>query len=579
MSRRKHERGSSCCSEQDGASDCEQQGLLTPTPQDTEASTPVASDDEVNPCPWTKGELWLAWSSIGLLSFAMALSNQTLTVYTNYATSSFNRQSLISTIQVVGGILNVVTRPVIAKIADVVGRFEGFVLSFFLLTASFVVMAVSPNIETYFVSQILFTIGGLGVQFMIQVFAADTTGLVYRALFVVLPNMAYLFVPWFAGPLTTAVLENSSWRWGLAMWAIIIPLFSIPLLTTLLYKKIQIKRTLQTDTYTQLQPKRFLDQMDARGVFILATGLSFVFISIPLASDDNVGWTRPHIILLLVVGVLCLIGFPYYESRVPETPLIKMNIFKKTELSKAFIYTVLYCLAFYIYNPYFFSWLIVVFNMSNTVASNISVVYAVMATAGALACAIMMRYVKRVKWFIVGGSITGLVGVALIFHFRTLGSKIWQLVFGQLVDGVGSGFMTGPAQILVQSHSQESEVAQTTAIFLSSLALGQVIGDALSGAIYRGQYSKHLRHNFPNKNETWIFSVVNDMRVPLKYPIGSPERSGIIDAFNEVMRILLIPPLAIFSVLVLTSVTFKEVKLDEHDADNQNRQNGYEPVF
>lgn len=533
-------------------------------------------------CPWTKTELYIAWLSIFLLSNTMALSNQTLTVYANYATSSFNRQSLLSTIQVVSGILNVVTRPVIAKIADVIGRFEGFVLSFFLLSISFAVMAVSPNIEVYFLSQILFTVGQLGVQFMIQVFAADTTNLVYRAIFVVLPNVAYIFVPWLAGPLTSAVLETSTWRWGLAMWAAILPISAVPLLLVLLYKKIQIKRSVATHrgTYTRLQPRRILGQLDLIGSSILTIGLSFVFIGIPLASDENVGWTRPHVLAMLIIGTFCLLIFPLYERKIPTSPLISMDMFKKVEITKTFVLVILYCLAFYIYNPYFFSWLIVVFNMSNTAASNVSVVYAVTATLGAMACAVLIRYAKRLKWFLVSGTIIGLIGVSLIYHYRTLGSKIWQLVFGQLVDGVGSGFITGPAQVLVQSHSDESEVAQTTAVFLSSLALGQVIGDALSGAVYRGQYAKFLREQFPHGNDSWIFSVVNDMREPLKYPIGSVVRSRIIEAFNEVMRILLIPPLVLFGILVIFGLTFKEVRLDkEYDVDNSRTDEGYEPIF
>lgn len=528
----------------------------------------IGDDDEVRGVAesehtaqyWSKTMIVIAWCSIELLSLAMALVNQTITIYTTYATSEFQQLSLLSTIAVVQGVLNVVARPPMAKIADVIGRFEGFLISVVCSVIGFIMLAKSPNIETYFAAQVFYTIGQMGTQFMIQVFATDTSSIAWRAVFIILPNVWYVFVPWVGGPLTTAVLSSSSWRWGIAMWAIIVPVCSLPLLSVLLYMKIKICRI---RGHTSLPWTRVLSQMDLGGSLILACGLALLFVAIPLASADASRWESPETISMIGTGVICLALFPLYERLVPRYPIMSFSVFKNLDIAKAFVFIALYHFAFYIYYPYFFAWLLVVFDLSNTAATNVSVVGTVAATTSGFLGAASIGYTRNVKWYIVAGSATALVGLGLIYHFRRPGSTVFELVVAQLVDGTGSGVFITPSQVLVQSYASHAEVAQTTALYLSFLALGQVVGDAISGAIYRSQYPAILADLVPQLNATERDMVMEDVTYALRFPIGSTTRDGINAAFNEVMRILLIPPLVLFGIMFLLSLTFREVHLDK----------------
>ena len=69
-----------------------------------------------------------------------------------YATSSFNTHSLLSVIGIVSGVMIAVVKAPMAKIGDVFGRMEAFLLSVLLYVAGYVQMAASNNVETYAVS-------------------------------------------------------------------------------------------------------------------------------------------------------------------------------------------------------------------------------------------------------------------------------------------------------------------------------------------------------------------------------------------------------------------------------------------
>lgn len=508
---------------------------------------------------WSTRGLIIAWVGVLLASAAIALDAQTLSIYSNYATADFNKQSLLSTVQVVNGVVNVITRPILAKVIDVIGRFEGYLISVISIAIGHIMLATSPNIETYFAAQIFYTFGQVGIQFMQHVFAADTTDMVHRGIFIALPTIWYVFVPWLGGPITTAVLEKYSWRWGLGMWAVIVPACAIPILSILFFNKLKSRKLRPKKSVSK---RHIVDQLDFGGSILLSAGLALVFIAIPLASAHSDEWQKPHIIVMVVLGGICLIIFPFYEFRVPRFPIMSFNVFRNIDICKSFAFIFLYYMAYNIFSPYFFSWLMVVYNLSNTTANNVNVVLTVAATAVGMITSFVIKYVKTLKLFILAGSTVALIGLGLVYHFRRPWSTVGQLVAGQLLAGIGEGLETIPNSVNVQSYCSHDEVAQTLALYHSFIAFGQVIGDAVSGAVYRRVYPDNLRRNLPNLSEKEIHNIINDMTKARSYPMGTDTRTAINASFNGVMRYLLIPPLVVYAVMWLLALTFRNRRMD-----------------
>jgi MFS family permease len=90
-----------------------------------------------------------AEGSIFLIATVTSLDSNMTQVLVPYATSSFNNHSLLSVIGIVSGVMIAVVKAPMAKIGDVFGRMEAFLLSVLLYFVGYIQMAASNNVETY----------------------------------------------------------------------------------------------------------------------------------------------------------------------------------------------------------------------------------------------------------------------------------------------------------------------------------------------------------------------------------------------------------------------------------------------
>src|SRR5690625_4335391 len=116
-----------------------------------------------------------------------------------------------------------------AKMADVFGRFEAFCISIVIFVLGYIQMAASTNVQTYASAQIFYSAGSTGLQILQQIFIADSSDLLNRALFAKLPDFPFLLTVWIGPLIASKILENTTWRWGYGMWAIALPAAFLPL--------------------------------------------------------------------------------------------------------------------------------------------------------------------------------------------------------------------------------------------------------------------------------------------------------------------------------------------------------------
>lgn len=110
-----------------------------------------------------------------------------------------------------------VIQPPMAKVADVFGRTEAFTISMILYILGYMQQAASQNIETYASAQIFYAAGSTGLRILQQIFIADTSDLLNRALLSSLPDTPFLVTVWI-GPEIAGKLGYGPWRWGYGMW-------------------------------------------------------------------------------------------------------------------------------------------------------------------------------------------------------------------------------------------------------------------------------------------------------------------------------------------------------------------------
>lgn len=226
-----------------------------------------------------------------------------------------------------------------AKVADVFGRFEAFCLSILIYVLGYVQMAASTNVETYASAQIFYSTGSTGLQILQQVFIADSSDLLNRAFLALLPEFPFLVTVWLGPTIAGVVLQNLSWRWGYGMWAIILPAAFLPLALSLLLnqrkarrmnliKSLRTKRR-KTSLFSTLQ--RTWYDLDVGGLTLLSAAVTLILVPLTLAANAHNGWKNPSIIAMIVIGSVCFLILPFYESskKLAPKPLLSLHLLKQ----------------------------------------------------------------------------------------------------------------------------------------------------------------------------------------------------------------------------------------------------------
>jgi MFS family permease len=137
---------------------------------------------------------------------------------------------------IIGGL----TKLPLAKLIDIWGRPQGYIVMVGSLTLGLILMAASNSVELYAAAQIFYWVGHNGTDYVIGVFVADTSHLKNRGLMFAFLTSPFIITAWIAGPLAEAYLRPETvdgeqivtgigWRWAYGNFAIAIPIVALPL--------------------------------------------------------------------------------------------------------------------------------------------------------------------------------------------------------------------------------------------------------------------------------------------------------------------------------------------------------------
>ncbi|GFF43697.1 siderophore iron transporter mirC [Aspergillus udagawae] len=521
---------------------------------------------------WTVRSLVIAYVSIFLMSFCTSLEGQTVASLGAYATSAFSKHSLISTVLVVQNVVNAVIKPPMAKVADVFGRFEAFCVSILIYVLGYIQMAASTNVQTYASAQIFYSAGSTGLQILQQVFIADSSNLLNRAFLALLPEFPFLVTVWIGPTIADAVLKHASWRWGYGMWSIILPASFLPLALSLLLNQhkarrlnlIKLKSRHRGGFFAVL--RRTWYDLDMGGLILLSAAVTLILVPLTLAANSKNGWKSDSIVAMIIVGLICLIALPFWESskRLAPKPLLSLHLLKQRTALAGCTLAFWYFMAFYFsVQPYFYSYLQVVQGYDVATAGRFTQTFAFTSTIAAFTVSILIKYTRRYRIFVIAGCVIYIIGMVLMMVTRREGSTPTQVLVTQVVVGIGGGLLNVPVQLGVQASASHQEVAAATAMFLTSMEMGGAVGAALSGAVWTHNIPRKLRLYLPEENKGDADAIFGKITKALSYPLGSPVRVAINQAYQETFKKLLILALIAVVPLIPLSLAMEDYKLDK----------------
>lgn len=224
-----------------------------------------------------------------------------------------------------------------AKVADVFGRFEAFCLSILIYILGYIQMAASNNVQAYASAQIFYSAGSTGLQILQQVFIADSSSLLNRALLALLPEFPFLVTVWIGPTIADAVLRHASWRWGYGMWSIILPASFLPLGLSLLLNQRKARRLNLIKSKSRRRRgafnvvRRTWYDLDMFGLILLSAAVTLILVPLTLAANAPNGWKNKNIIAMIIVGIVCLTFLPFWETskRFAPKPVLSLHLLKQ----------------------------------------------------------------------------------------------------------------------------------------------------------------------------------------------------------------------------------------------------------
>lgn len=545
-----------------------------------------------------------------LIAYAYGLDGGLRGNYQIYATSSFNHHSLLSTINVVRAVIAAAAQPTAGKIADIFGRVELLCISVVLYTVGTIVEASANNVATFAGGSILYQIGYTMVILLVEVIIADITTTRARLFFSYIPALPFIINAWITGDIQASAEEHISWQWGIGMWAIIYPICALPLIFSLTWVGIRdrvrqhgfmgfIKQTLRkSNPVAQTEGGsagargwKFLVELfwaiDVIGVLLMIIVFGLILAPLTIAGGFASQWKQAKIIAPIVIGVVCIPVFIIWELRAP-IPLIPFRLMGDRAVWPAIGVALFLNFSWSMQADFLYTVLQVSFNFTVKETARITLLYSfVSVIIGTILGAIVYK-IRRLKPFIIVGTCLFLVAFGLLIHFRgatDANNGVRAGVIGaQVVLGIAGGLFPYCTQALLQVQIRHENMAVLTGIFLATYNIGSALGYSVAGALWTQLLPKELEKQLAPVNGTLaVETFAKPLDVITLYPIGTPERTAIIVAYQHIQKLLTITGICLCVPLIAFSLATRNVELNDKqslakDTDSSDEETGTDAI-
>ncbi|EFW18832.1 hypothetical protein D8B26_005629 [Coccidioides posadasii str. Silveira] len=519
---------------------------------------------------WTKTALVGAYVGIFLVFFVLSLQQQITGNLTAYVTSAFSKHTLLATTTVISSIISAAVRLPVAKIMDIWGRVEGYLLMVSCCTLGLVMMASCNSVEMYAAAQVFYWVGHNGMAYVLDIFLADTSSLKNRGWLFAFSTSPYIATT-FAGPAAAhAFYRFSSWRWAFGTFSIVLPLASAPVAGIFFQSRRKAMElgylAKKRSGRTLIQSvKHYFAEFDVIGMILLIAAFALILLPFSISTYQSANWKSPAVISMLVIGGCSLAAFVLWERFGARVCLAPFHLLVDRTVVGACLVTGTVFLSFYCWDVYFLSYLQVVHRQTIQNAGYIGNIYSIGTCVWSLATGAIIRATGRFKYLALAAIPLQMIGVSLMIRFRKPGTDIGFIILCQVLIALSGGTMVICEQIAIMAAVSHGEVAVALALLGLFSSVGSAIGQTIAGAIWTHTIPQYLQMYLPESAKWKAMEIYDSLEEQLSYPMDSPERQAIMSAYEVGQRRMLIVglcvlPLAMVWILMWRDIQLKNVK-------------------
>ncbi|RKU44011.1 hypothetical protein DL546_007272 [Coniochaeta pulveracea] len=308
--------------------------------------------------------------------------------------------------------------------------------------------------------------------------------------------------------------------------------------------------------------KRYLLEIDLVGIILLAAGMALFLLPFNIYSYQSQGWRSPMIICMIVFGALLVAIFVLYEKFLAPVTFIPVRLLSDRTVFFAGVMLLLVFFNSGVWGSYFYSMLMVVWNQSVTTSTYISNIYRVGSCFAALVIGLFIRWSGRFRWVAMFyGLPLMILGVGLMIKFRQSYSDIGYVIMTQIFVAFAGGPLTVSGEIAMMAPSDHQHVAVIMAILDLFGSVGSALGSTVSAAIWTSVFPAALRKYLPATAP--IETIYDSLVTQLSYPVGSPIRNGIMHAYGDAQRYMLITTVSLLGGALFCTFMWRDIKVKE----------------
>ncbi|KAM5354136.1 hypothetical protein ACJ41O_000786 [Fusarium nematophilum] len=513
---------------------------------------------------WTKKDLWTAYANIWIIYFILSIQEVVVRTLNPFVVSDFSAHSLTAVVGIIASLFAGLSKIVFAKIMDTWGRPQTLLITMTLWTVGFIMMAGCKNVETYVAAQVFYLTGSQGVSYCITVFISDTSSLLNRPLMLTFATSPYIVTTWIGGPMADEIIGGIGWRWGLGLWAIVIPIVVSPLAGLFIYHQNRAKKIgLYHPHKADISPRgvfKWCKEADLIGIILLVAGMALFLLPMSIYSRQAQGWKSPMIIGMIVTGGVLLILFVCWERFLAPVTFIPYKLLSDRTI---FFAGLMFTFVFWnsaIWGSYFTSMLMITWNTGVTKATYISNIYRVGSCFTAIILAYFMRLTGRFKWVNQYYALPlMLLGVGLMIHFRQPDQDVGYVIMTQIFVAFAGGPIVVSGEMAMMAPSDHQHVAVIIAVLDLFGSIGTAVGSTVSAAIWTGTFKERLYARLPEGAD--VENIYGSIYSQLAYRWGTEIRHGIGLAYGDSQKYMLITSVCILSLGWFCVFAWRDIKV------------------
>jgi hypothetical protein len=305
-------------------------------------------------------------------------------------------------------------------------------------------------------------------------------------------------------------------------------------------------------------------EFDVLGLLLLSAGLALFLLPFSLYSYQGKGWKAPMIICMIIFGGLLLISFVIYERYFAPKTFMPYSLLQDRTILGAYILAAVLFTEFYLWDSFFYSFLLVVNNLTITQATYIVNIYSIGSCFFSLLVGLFIRRTGRFKALALyfGVPLT-ILGVALMIAFRQPDVNIGYIIMCQIFIAFAGGTLVICEQIAAMAATSHQYIAVVLAVEGMFSSIGGAIGSTIAGAIWTGVFPVRLVEYLPQEAQANLTMIYGDLTVQRSYPVGSPTRDAINRAYGDAQKYMIIAATAVLVLAIGAVAAWRDIRVKD----------------